>query len=103
MTQHAELVGGPVDGQRRDLPDGPLPPIIEYSEPDRGRGGEPTPTERLIAGEVVPAADFEHYAEAGGPLIVHVYRLRQPTRRINKAWVYDYEPAPKPNHGVDSG
>jgi hypothetical protein len=92
VTQHAELLGGPVDGQRRELPAGPLPPVLEYSEPDpQHPGGGPSPTERLIAGEVVPAVDFEHYAEAGGPLIIHVYRLEQPTRRINKAWVYVYE------------
>jgi hypothetical protein len=73
-----ELVGGPQDGERRQL--GVLTAVIEYEEPRRDT---PPLGPRLEAGERILASEVENYG-----LIVHRYGRTE--RKINGAWVYEY-------------
>jgi hypothetical protein len=76
-----EFVGGPIDGERRAVPQ--LLGRLEYLEPlqiPRRPIGE-----RLEAGEQVPAKEILE-----PQFVVHLYSRSEPARVINLARVYTY-------------
>lgn len=80
-----EFVGGPWDGERREVPDEELFGRLEGIEVDHRPG--PSPLDRLRAGERVPAAEFDHPGQ-----LVHAYSRSEPPAFIDGARVYRYVP-----------
>lgn len=79
-----ELVGGPYDGERRNVHI--LYANLTYDRPRED--GRPSTTERLLAGERVPAEDFD--AERRGRVVEATYARSEPPRKIKGARVYTY-------------
>lgn len=79
-----EFVGGPWDGEVREIPDEELFGRLERLEFDHRPERRPV-GERLAAGEKVPAKEFDHPRQ-----IAHVYNRSEPAAYNDGARVYRY-------------